>query len=288
VDAVKRELRTFTPTAARKKATLWGEGRILVSFLCDPYQPIEATERNTRQVLEALFEAGHKVRIQTRSDLVRLDFDLLTKYSGLVRLGTSLPHLDDELAAVLEPKAPPPSKRLTMLREASERGIPVYVAIAPFMPFHPLSVLDEVVKVIIPLKPVEVFCEPFNPKGNAVNMVAEALAERYPAQAAFVRAYDAAAWARWTYKLLAFGVSTYAEQGFIAWPDTGKAWAKHLSQPEAAFLDQFLPPGQVECIEKENGGTESLTPAKKAWVTMRRKYTPDQIHQRASAAAKKA
>jgi DNA repair photolyase len=51
--------------------------------------------------------AGHRVRIQTRATLVRRDFDLLRKYKDQVQLGTSLPHLDDDLAKVLEPKAPP-------------------------------------------------------------------------------------------------------------------------------------------------------------------------------------
>jgi len=288
LDALVDELRTFTPAAAQKKATPWGEGRILVSFLCDPYQPLELKEQNTRRVLEALLEAGHKVRIQTRSDLVMRDFELLAKYPAQVRLGTSLPHLNDELSAVLEPKAPSPSKRLIMLNEASKLGIPVYVAIAPFMPFHTVTVLDEVVQAILPLKPTEIFCEPLNPKGHAVEMVLAAIAERYPAEAALIHSYDDAAWAQWTYKLLAFGVSKYADKGFIAWPDTGRAWAKHLSGPEAAFLEQFLPPSTVADNPKQNEGGKSLTPGKKAWVTMRKKYTPDQIHQRASAAAKKA
>jgi DNA repair photolyase len=58
--------------------------------------------------------------------LVRRDFDLLLKYKDQVRLGTSLPHLDDNLAKVLEPKAPAPTARLEMLREAAQLGIPVY------------------------------------------------------------------------------------------------------------------------------------------------------------------
>jgi DNA repair photolyase len=216
----------------------------LVSFLCDPYQPLETTQGDTRQVLEQLLTAGHQVRIQTRSDLVRRDFDLLARYPELVRLGTSLPHLDDNLAAVLEPKAPAPSKRLAMLRDASQRGIPVYVAVAPFMPFHPVAVLDQVIQAVLPLHPKEIFCEVLNPKGDALNMVATALAASYPVEAAQVRAYDEAAWAKWTYQVLEFGVSKYGQNGFIAWPDTGRAWARHLPPAETAFLDRFLPDRQ--------------------------------------------
>jgi DNA repair photolyase len=39
VDALRQQLRTFTPDRALK--TDWGQGRVLVSFLCDAYQPME-------------------------------------------------------------------------------------------------------------------------------------------------------------------------------------------------------------------------------------------------------
>src|ERR1035438_3528025 len=76
--ALRQQLRTFTPATAVK--TSWGQGRILVSFLCDAYQPMEEKLGVTRQVLELLLQAGHRVRIQTRSTLVRRDFDLLLQY----------------------------------------------------------------------------------------------------------------------------------------------------------------------------------------------------------------
>ena len=165
-----------------------------------------------------------------------------------------------------------------MLTEASELGIPVYVAIAPFMPFHAFTVLDQVMEAVIPLKPTEIFCEPLNPKGDAVNMVAEALAGRYPAEATLVRGYGDAAWAHWTCDLLAFGASKYRAKGFIAWPDTGRAWAKHLSAAEVGFLEQFLPQEVVGGTENEKPGPGSLTPAQKAWVTRRKKDSLDEIH----------
>jgi DNA repair photolyase len=239
VEALRHQLRTFTPTRAVK--TDWGQGRILVSFLSDAYQPLEKALQVTRQVLEQLLQAGHQVRIQTRATLVRRDFDLLLKYKDQVRLGTSLPHLDDDLARVLEPKAPPPTARLEMLREAAQRGIPVYVAIAPCMPFHNLNVLDEVVARIQPLKPTEIYCEVLNPKGDCVRMVAQALKERYPAESEIMAAYDDAAWSRWTYEVLHHGVERHARSGFIAWPDTGRVWAHYLPPELVEFLNQFLP-----------------------------------------------
>jgi len=180
--------------------------------------------------------------------------------------------LDDDLAAVLEPKAPAPSKRLAMLREASKTGIPVYVAVAPFMPFHSVAVLDVVMEAVIPLNPSEIFCEVLNPKGDAIEMVATALAKRYPSEAASVRAYDQAAWARWTYQVLAEGVSKYGPSGFIAWPDTGRAWARHLTPTETAFLDRFLPV-PATTTQKENLGQTNLPSNLTKGVAMARDNT---------------
>lgn len=240
VEALRQQLRTFTPARAMK--TSWGQGRILVSFLCDAYQPMEEKLLVTRQVLELLLEAGHRVRIQTRATLVRRDFDLLSRYKDQVRLGISLPHLDDALAKVLEPHAPAPTARLEMLREAAQLGIPVYVAIAPFLTFHPMTVLDEVVAAVKPLRPTEIFCEVLNPKGDCIPMVARALATKYSSEAKVVAAYHDAAWSRWTYEVLRHGVEHHSGAGFIAWPDTGRAWAAHLPNWQVAFLNQFLPP----------------------------------------------
>src|ERR1035437_2939515 len=240
VEALKHQLRTFTPARAVK--TTWGQGRILVSFLCDAYQPLEEKLLVTRQVLELLLQAGHRVRIQTRATLVSRDFDLLLKYRDQVQLRTSLPHLDDVLASVLEPDAPAPTARLEMLREAARVGIPVYVAIAPFLPFHKLDVLDEVVARVKPLRPTEIFCEVLNPKEDCVGMVAQALATQYPAEAKIVATYDDAAWARWTYEVLRHGVEHHSGTGFMAWPDSGRAWSDHLTAGKVTFLNQFLPP----------------------------------------------
>lgn len=129
-----------------------------------------------------------------------------------------------------------------MLSEAPNLGIPTYVAVAPFLPFHKPDVLDEIVARVKPLRPTEIFCEPLNPKGDCVGMVAHAMATQYPAEAKLVAAYNDAAWARWTYEVLRHGVEHHSDAGFVAWPDTGREWSYHLSREEVMFLNQFLPP----------------------------------------------
>ncbi len=238
VEALREQLRNFTPDKARR--TEWGDGWILMSFLTDCYTPSEGKFKLTRQCLELLLEAGHKVRIQTRSALVERDFDLLVAHSDQVLLGTSLPHLDDKLSRALEPKASPPSRRLRMLEKAVEKEIPVYVAVAPFLPFHKRDAMQEVLDAVLPLRPREVFCEVLNPKGDNLAMMQAALKKSYPEYAEQLATYSGEHWAKFTYKVLSYGVGR--SRRFIAWPDTQRHWTAHLKNEQTSFLEKFLPP----------------------------------------------
>jgi DNA repair photolyase len=216
VDALRQQLRSFTPDKAKR--TEWGDGWVLVSFLTDCYTPAEAKFKLTRQCLELLLEAGHKVRIQTRSALVERDFDLLIAHRQQVLLGTSIGHFDDKLSRVLEPRASSPTRRLRMIERAAGRDIPVYIAAAPFLPFHDRAVLQSVLDAVLPLRPREVFCEVLNPKGDNLAMMQAALRPMYPDYADRLAGYSAEYWAKFTYKVLLYGIRR--SKRFIAWPDT--------------------------------------------------------------------
>jgi len=237
ISSLRNQLRTFTPD--RAKRTEWGDGWILMSFLTDCYTPSEAKYRLTRQCLELLLEAGHKVRVQTRSALAERDFDLLVAHRERVLFGTSLPHLDDVLSRTLEPRAAAPTRRLRMIERAAAKGIPVYVAIAPFLPFHTRHELELVLSKVLPLRPREIFCEVLNPKGENVAMMIDALSIRFPEFAAQLALYSPASWSKFTWSVLKHGFRR--TRRFIPWPDTQRHWRSHLSSEHAAFLNQFLP-----------------------------------------------
>ena len=241
VEALRDQLRSFTPSKAR--TTEWGDGWVLMSFLTDCYTPSEAKLKLTRQCLQLLLEAGHKVRLQTRSALVERDFDLLIAHKSQVLLGTSLPYLDDALARALEPRAPAPSRRLRMLQKAFSSGIEVYIAVAPFMPFHDRRVMDEVLHAVQPLNPREIFCEVLNPKGDNLAMMSEALAGKYPAEAQMMANYSGEHWAKFTWKVLSFGLTK--NDRFIPWPDTQRLWRAYLDKNQTRFLDAYLPPKEL-------------------------------------------
>lgn len=108
-------------------------GTVWVSGVCDPYQPVEARYRLTRQCLELLVAKQWPVRIQTRSPLVTRDIDILVTGTD-VQAGLSVTTADDEIRALFEPCAPSISSRLEALDKLNRAGVRTYAMIAPLLP----------------------------------------------------------------------------------------------------------------------------------------------------------
>ena len=102
----------------------------------DPYQPIEATWRITRAVLEVLADCHHPVMITTKSDRVTRDIDLHARMAaeGLSAIAVSVTTLDPALHRALEPRAPRPAKRLAAIKALSDAGVPTHASISPIIP----------------------------------------------------------------------------------------------------------------------------------------------------------
>ena len=113
----------------------------------DPYQPIEARFRITREILELCLEVRHPVTITTKSDRVLRDLDLLSELArlDLVAVCVSVTSLDPVLSGKLEPRAAAPAKRLAALGRLVEAGVPAHVAVAPVIP----CVTDEFIERIL-------------------------------------------------------------------------------------------------------------------------------------------
>jgi DNA repair photolyase len=102
----------------------------------DVYQPIEASQRRTRELLAFLLECRHPVTLVTKSALTLRDLDLLTALAErrLVRVMVSLTSLDADLKRTLEPRAASPAARLRVIRALSGAGVPVGTLVAPVVP----------------------------------------------------------------------------------------------------------------------------------------------------------
>lgn len=111
----------------KKRGTVW------VSGVCDPYQPLEARYRLTRDCLAILVGADWPVRIQTRSPLVLRDADILKKAHDL-EVGFSVTTADDSVRRLFEPQAPAIEERLRALAELRQAGIKTFAMIAPMLP----------------------------------------------------------------------------------------------------------------------------------------------------------
>ena len=81
------------PELLGKQLTRAKKGAVWISSVCDPYQPLEAKYRITRQCLMELIEHQFPVFIQTKSKLVLRDLDLFKLISVAWRLAPIKRHL---------------------------------------------------------------------------------------------------------------------------------------------------------------------------------------------------
>ena len=107
-------------------------GSVMLSSVCDGWQPLEASYRVTGRCVEVLTQHGWPVSVLTKNALLRRDLPLLQGRPA--DIGVTLTTLDETLRRVIEPKASPTVERIEVLREAAERGISVWTFLGPFLP----------------------------------------------------------------------------------------------------------------------------------------------------------
>ncbi len=108
-------------------------GRVWISGVCDPYQPLETAYELTRKCLEILVQYGWPITVQTKSPLVLRDIDLFRR-SDKIEVGLSVTSADDEIRKLFEPSAPSIKERIKALEELHLAGIRTYAMIAPMLP----------------------------------------------------------------------------------------------------------------------------------------------------------
>jgi len=161
--------------------TRWAGKEVMMSSTHDPYLPKLAP--HARTILERALPAGVRFCIQTRSVLVRRDFDLLTEYPGQVRLQISIATLSGELSRRIEPRVPPPERRIEVLAQAKEAGLKVGVIIAPVFPACALRPdvqqdLRSIIAALAQIEPDHIYGESLHIRGENVRLVEDAIGER--------------------------------------------------------------------------------------------------------------
>jgi DNA repair photolyase len=124
-------------------------GFIVLSSATDPYLHFEKEEKLTRGILEMILKYRFPVHIITKSDLVLRDLDIISEINKTAILPHDLQSrmdqkaiitfsfstISDEVAAIFEPGATPPSVRLKTLSEVTSSNFLGGVSMMPLLPY---------------------------------------------------------------------------------------------------------------------------------------------------------
>ncbi len=139
-------------------------GIIALSSSTEPYMPIEEKLGLTRKLLEVILKYKFPVHVLTKSTLVLRDLDLLKeidknailpddlkpklKHGAIISFSIST--IDEKLAKILEPGAPPPKERLKTMKKCKEKGFLTGIDLIPVLPYLSDSEdkLDEIIKTV--------------------------------------------------------------------------------------------------------------------------------------------
>ena len=108
-------------------------GRVWISGVCDPYQPLEKKYELTKGCLEILLKHGWPVTIQTKSPLVLRDMESLRK-SNEIEVGLTITTAYENIRKIFEPNSPPIKQRIETLEKLHSVGVKTFAMIAPILP----------------------------------------------------------------------------------------------------------------------------------------------------------
>ena len=117
---------------SKRKKCMIGTGA-----MSDPYMHCEEELRLTRKCLEIIHKYGFGAAIQTKSDRILRDIDLLDEINRSAKcvVQITLTTYDDDLCSILEPHVCNTKRRIEVLEIMRDRGIPTIVWLSPILPF---------------------------------------------------------------------------------------------------------------------------------------------------------
>ena len=109
-------------------------GTIMIGTVTDAYQPVEERFCQTRRCLEILTAADFPIFIQTKSDLILRDIDVLKKIKDK-EIGLTITCPDPDVEKIFEPNASDLERRFEVLAKLKENRIPTFVFFGPILPY---------------------------------------------------------------------------------------------------------------------------------------------------------
>ncbi|MBN2239915.1 MAG: radical SAM protein [Dehalococcoidales bacterium] len=113
------------------------KGMIVTGAMTDSYMPLESEIQYTRRCLEIIEKYGFGVSIQTKSNLILRDLDLLKRINEKSKcvVQITLTTHNEDLCKILEPGVCTSKERFEVLKIMKENGIPTVVWLCPLLPF---------------------------------------------------------------------------------------------------------------------------------------------------------
>lgn len=131
---VKRNAAELLEKALRskRKKCMIGTGA-----MCDPYMHCEEKLQLTRKCLEIIDRYEFGLAIQTKSDRILRDLEILKSINRKAKcvVQMTLTTYDEELCRILEPNVCTTKDRVKVLRICRDNGIPTVVWLSPILPF---------------------------------------------------------------------------------------------------------------------------------------------------------
>ena len=117
---------------SKRKKCMIGTGA-----MCDPYMHCEEELQLTRKCLELIDRYGFGATVQTKSDRILRDLDLLTSIHRKAKcvVQMTLTTYDEELCRIVEPQVCTTRRRYEVLKILQENGIPTVVWLSPILPY---------------------------------------------------------------------------------------------------------------------------------------------------------
>lgn len=105
--------------------------------MSDPYLHIEKQLQLTRSCLKLIEKYGYGVTLQTKSDLVLRDLDILKKINDTTKcvIQMTLTTYDEKLCKIVEPNVCGTKRRVEVLNVFKKEKIPTIVWLTPILPF---------------------------------------------------------------------------------------------------------------------------------------------------------
>jgi DNA repair photolyase len=131
---VKRNAPLILETQLRqkRKPCMIGTGS-----MCDSYIPLENELQITRQCLELIEKYGFGLAIQTKSDRILRDIDILKRINMKTKcvVQVTLTTYDENLCRKIEPNVSTTLERFHILETMRDAEIPTVVWLGPILPF---------------------------------------------------------------------------------------------------------------------------------------------------------